>query len=165
MPRTGKVAKRQVAADPVYQNPTIAKLINKMMKSGKKELAQKIVYGAFEAIRAKGQDPAQTFEKALDNIMPKMEVRPRRIGGASYMVPLEVRGPRRQSLAISWLVNAARTREIKEIGDRPKNKPLIIAKLALEISEAANMGGKAVAKKEEMHRMAEANRAFAHFRW
>lgn len=165
MPRTGKVAKRQVAADPVYQNPTIAKLINKMMKSGKKELAQKIVYGAFEAIRVQGQDPVQTFEKALDNIMPKMEVRPRRIGGASYMVPLEVRGPRRQSLAISWLVNAARTRESKEISDHPKNKPLIIAKLALEISEAANMSGKAVAKKEEMHRMAEANRAFAHFRW
>ena len=167
MPRTGRIEKRKVAPDPLHQSPLVAKLINKVMIAGKKGLAQKIVYGAFEKIREQGQDPLKTFEQALDNISPKMEVRPRRVGGASYMVPLEVRGTRRQSLAVSWLVAAARSRQPAQIpsADRPKNKPLMVTKLALEIIEAAAGSGKAHAKKEEMHRIAEANKAFAHFRW
>ncbi|OGD83629.1 30S ribosomal protein S7 [Candidatus Curtissbacteria bacterium RBG_13_40_7] len=165
MPRAGKVEKRQIQPDPLHQNFLVAKLINRIMEEGKKSIAQKIVYGAFDQIRKKGQDPVKTFEKAVDNVMPKMEVRPRRVGGASYMVPMEVRGGRRQSLAITWLVTAARNRSAKEILNPPKNKPLMMAKLENEILDAAAGTGKAVSKKEEMHRIAEANRAFAHFRW
>ena len=165
MPRTGKVEKRSITPDPIYSNPLIAKLVNKIMVSGKKQLAQRIVYQTFSNIKAKGQDPVKTFEKALENITPKMEVRPRRVGGASYMVPMEVRGLRRQSLAILWLIWAARSKSAKEISPIPKNKPLIIAKLTEEILDAANGTGKAVSKKEEMHRIAEANKAFAHFKW
>lgn len=167
MPRTGRVEKRQIAPDPIYQNPLIAKLINKLMVDGKKALAHKIVYEAFREISKNSQDPIKTFEKALDNVTPKMEVRPRRVGGASYMIPMEVRGLRKQSLALAWLTQAARSRGAKEVKLPPhlKNKPLIIAKLAAEILDAAQGGGKAVAKKEEIHRIAEANRAFAHFRW
>lgn len=164
MPRTGKVQKRQIPQDPVYNSPLVAKFINKVMKSGKKTLAQKTVYGVFENIKQKGQDPVATFEKALENITPKMEVKPRRIGGASYMVPMEVRGPRRQSLAISWLVTAARGRSLKEI-EKAGKLPIIAAKLTAEILDAAQGTGKAVNKREEMNRMAEANKAFAHFRW
>lgn len=164
MPRTGKIPKRQIGADPIYQSPLVAKLINKLMLSGKKSIAQKAVYGAFEFIQSKGQDPTVTFEKALDNITPKMEVKPRRVGGASYMVPMEVRGARRQSLAITWLIAAARSRNAKEVERINKLLP-IAAKLATEIMEAAQGTGKAVGKREEMHRMAEANKAFAHFRW
>ena len=164
MPRTGRVEKRQIQSDPLYNSPLVAKLINKVMRDGKKALAQKVVYDAFQTIRVKGQDPSETFEKALENITPKMEVKPRRVGGASYMVPIEVRGQRRQSLAISWLVSAAREKSVKEV-EVSKNKPPIAAKLAQELIEAAEGTGKAVAKKEEMHRMAEANKAFAHFRW
>lgn len=164
MPRTGKVEKRQAQADPLYNNPVVAKLINKLMKSGKKSIAQKAVYGVFENIKQKGQDPIVTFEKALDNITPKMEVRPRRIGGASYMVPMEVRGPRRQSLAISWLIHSARSRSPKEV-ERLGKLPIIAAKLLAEILDAAQGQGKAVGKREEMNRMAEANKAFSHFRW
>lgn len=164
MPRSGKVEKRLIAPDPLYQNPVIAKLVNKVMISGKKDLAQKIVYGAFNRIKSQGHDPLLTFEKALENITPKMEVRPRRVGGASYMIPIEVRGIRRQSLALSWLVMAAQSRKPQDI-ERIRNKPLMISKLATEILEAASGTGKAVSKKEEMHRMAEANKAFAHFRW
>lgn len=164
MPRTGKVEKRQIAADPIYDNPTVAKFINKLMKSGKKSVAQKALYGALEQIKTKGQDPVTTFEKALENVMPKMEVRPRRIGGASYMVPMEVRGPRRQSLAITWLIAAARKRSPKDI-QKIKNLPPIASKVAAEIEAAAKGEGAAVAKREEMMRMAEANKAFAHFRW
>ena len=165
MPRSGKVEKRKTPPDPIYQNPLVAKLINKMMVDGKKSLAEKIVYLTFENIKNAGQDPVKTFEKALENITPKMEVRPRRVGGASYMVPMEVRGARRQSLALSWLVLAARKRPLPEPKDRPKNKPLMINKLTQEILDAAQNQGSAFAKKEEMHRMAEANKAFAHFRW
>lgn len=165
MPRTGKVEKRKVEADPIYNSVNVQKLVNKIMLSGKKSIAQKIVYGAFESIKSKGMDPLTTFEKALENITPKMEVRPRRVGGASYMVPLEVRGSRRQSLAISWLVNASRSRSLAEIENKQKNKPQMIEKLAKEIQDAASGAGKAVSKKEEMNRMAEANKAFAHFRW
>ena len=167
MPRTGRVQKRQTDPDWLHSNPQVAKLINKVMYSGKKTLAEKIVYGAFEQIEKAGNDPVKTFEKALDNITPRMEVRPRRVGGASYMVPLEVRGTRRQSLALTWLISAARTRNVKDfpLSDRPKKLPVMASKLAREIQEAANGEGKAVNKREEMHRMAEANKAFAHFRW
>jgi len=165
VPRTGKVEKRQIEPDPIYKNLQVAKLINKLMKSGKKTVAEKIVYEAFKHIKEKKQDPVESFEKAIENIVPKMEVRPRRVGGASYMVPMEVRGQRRQSLAISWLVTAARQRDIKEVENRQKNQPLMVAKLTLEIMDASAGTGKAVAKKEDMHRMAEANKAFAHFRW
>lgn len=164
MPRTGRVPKRQIEPDPIYNSPLVAKLINKVMASGKKTLAQKVVYGAMSYLNQKGQDPVKTLEKALENVMPKMEVRPRRVGGASYMVPMEVRGPRRQSLAISWLVAAARSRSPKEM-ERIGKLPLVAAKLAAEIEEAAAGSGRAVTKREEMHRMAEANKAFAHFRW
>ncbi len=164
MSRTGRIEKRIVNPDPLYQNPQVAKLINKVMRAGKKSVAQKIVYQAFQNIKDKGNNPLRTFESALENISPKMEVRPRRVGGASYMVPMEVRGPRRQSLAISWLVNAAQNRSPKEV-TLVKNKPPMAAKLALEIMEASQGTGRAVAKRQEMHRMSEANRAFAHFRW
>ena len=164
MSRTGRIEKKQIQPDPIYQKPQVAKLINKLMVSGKKSLAQKIVYEAFKLIAQKDKDPLATFESALENITPRMEVRPRRVGGASYMVPMEVRGPRRQSLAISWLVTSARNRSSKET-EQLKNKTLMIVKLATEILEAAQGTGKAVSKKEEMHRMAEANKAFAHFRW
>ena len=165
MPRSGKVEKRKIQSDLLYASPTIAKLINKIMVSGKKQVAQKIVYKALENIGSSGQDPVSTLEKALENVSPKMEVRPRRVGGASYMVPMEVRGIRRQSLAISWLITAARNRPLPEVADRPKNNPVMIAKLTSEILEASKGEGNAVAKKEEMHRMADANKAFAHFRW
>ena len=114
MPRTGKIPKRRIEADPIYNNPVLAKFINKLMLDGKKSVAQKAVYGALEALKEKGHDPIATFEKALDNVMPKMEVRPRRVGGASYMVPMEVRGPRRQSLAITWLILGARKKAQKK---------------------------------------------------
>lgn len=164
MPRTGKVQKLQTITDPLYHDVVVSKLINKLMESGKKSTAQKIVYGAFKKIEASGQDPLKTFEKALESITPRMEVRPRRVGGASYMVPIEVRGARKQSLALSWLIKAARSRSPKEV-EKVKNKPLMISKLAAEILEAAQGTGKAVSKKTEVHRMAEANKAFAHFRW
>jgi len=165
MPRTGRIAKKSIEPDPIYGSPVVAKLINKVMTDGKKAIAQKIVYETFATIKAQGHDPITLFEKAVDNITPKMEVRPRRVGGASYMVPSEVRGGRKQSLALSWLVAAARARSVGEVTDKPKNKPLMIAKLTLEIMQAAEGSGKAVSKKDDMHRMAEANKAFAHFRW
>ncbi|MBI3342320.1 30S ribosomal protein S7 [Candidatus Curtissbacteria bacterium] len=164
MPRTGKIPKKIVVADPIYNNQIVSKLINKIMVDGKKTIAEKIVYEAFKTIEASGQDPIKTFEKALENITPKMEVKPRRVGGASYMVPTEVRGSRRQSLSLTWLVMSARSRGSKDV-ERLKNKPLMISKLVAEILDAANGTGKAVAKREEMNRMAEANKAFSHFRW
>ncbi|OGE10253.1 30S ribosomal protein S7 [Candidatus Curtissbacteria bacterium RIFCSPLOWO2_01_FULL_42_26] len=165
MPRSGKIEKKPIQADPIYGNLVVAKLINKVMRDGKKSLAQKIVYGAFGHVKSQGHDPVKTFEKALENITPKMEVRPRRVGGASYMVPMEVRGARRQSLALSWLVKAAVNRPLPDVSARFKNKPVMIVKLAQEILEASQNTGNAISKKEEMNRMAEANKAFAHFRW
>ena len=165
MPRSGKIQRIKIKPDPIYQSPIVAKLINKVMAQGKKALAQTIVYESFNNIKSQGNDPLITFEKALENVTPKTEVRPRRVGGASYMVPMEVRGSRRQSLALSWLVECARKRPLPEFKDRPKNKPVMIAKLTQEILEASTGTGNAVSKKEEMHRMAEANKAFAHFRW
>ena len=164
MPRTGRVPKRQIEADPIYNSPLVAKFINKLMLSGKKSIAQKAVYGALNQIKESGQDPLKLLEKAVENVTPKMEVRPRRVGGASYMVPLEVRGSRRQSLALTWLIAAARSRSPKEV-QKIKNLPPIAAKVATEIMDAASGTGKAISKREEMHRMAEANKAFAHFRW
>lgn len=162
--RSGKVKKQPVLPDAIYLSPLVAKLINKVMKSGKKSIAQKAVYLAMESIRQKNGDPVKTFEKAIDNISPKMEVKARRVGGASYLVPVEVRGNRRQSLALSWLVAAARKRSVKDLS-RPKNQPPIAAKLATEILDAASGTGNAIAKKEEVNRIAEANKAFAQFRW
>jgi len=166
MGRSGFVAKRVIEEDPIYKSRVVAKLINKIMKDGKKEKARKIVYDAFEQIhRETKKDPLEIFEAALKNTQPRMEVRPRRVGGATYMVPLEVRGQRKEHLALVWIINAARQRANREFVDL-KDKGLIMAKkLAREILDAAQGSGGAVAKKEEVTRMAEANKAFAHFRW
>jgi len=164
MARSKRAEKRYIPSDPIYKNQIVAKLINKVMMQGKKDMANKIVYGALENIKNEGNDPIQTLEKAVENVTPKMEVRPRRVGGASYMVPMEVRGPRRMSLALSWLVASARARKPQDVKSI-KNKPIMLSKLTTEISEASQGEGNAVNKKEEMHRMAEANKAFAHFRW
>ncbi len=154
--RRRRAEKRQIPPDPVYNDVLVAKLINKVMWDGKKTIAQKIVYGAFDIIRERmNKDPLEVFHKALDNVRPVLEVRPRRVGGATYQVPIEVQEPRRTSLAIRWIVAAARAK---------KGKPMKV-KLAEEIMAAYNNTGTAVKKKEDVHRMAEANRAFAHYRW
>lgn len=156
MPRKGPVPKREVLPDPVYNSVKVAKLINKVMWDGKKSLAQKICYGAFDIIKEKtGRDPLEVFEEALNNVMPVLEVRPRRVGGATYQVPMEVRPERRLSLGIRWIVEYARQRSGKSM----------MEKLAAEIIDAANNTGGSVKKKEDTHRMAEANKAFAHYRW
>ncbi|AIS53195.1 30S ribosomal protein S7 [Thermoanaerobacter kivui] len=156
MPRKGHVERREVLPDPVYNSKKVSKLINKVMWDGKKSLAQKICYGAFDIIREKtGRDPLEVFEEALNNVMPVLEVRPRRVGGATYQVPMEVRPERRLSLGIRWLVEYARQRSGKSM----------MEKLALEIMDAANNTGGSVKKKEDTHKMAEANKAFAHYRW
>src|SRR3989344_4398779 len=136
MPRSGKTEPMKLNSDILYQSPVVAKLINKIMVSGKKTVAEKIVYGAFDDIKIAGQDPLKVLEKAVENATPKMEVRPRRVGGASYMVPLEVRGPRRLALAIKWLVDAARSRSPHEV-ERIKNRPLMTKKLSQELQEAS----------------------------
>ncbi len=147
---------RQVPPDPVYGDVLVAKLINKVMWDGKKTTAQKIVYGAFDIIREKTKkDPLEVFKQAVENVKPVLEVRPRRVGGATYQVPIEVQEPRRTSLALRWIVEAARARK-----GRPMKE-----KLAEEIIAAYNNTGTAIKKKEDTHRMAEANRAFAHYRW
>jgi small subunit ribosomal protein S7 len=147
---------RQVPPDPVYGDVLVAKLINKVMWDGKKTTAQKIVYGAFDIIREKTKkDPLEVFRQAVENVKPVLEVRPRRVGGATYQVPIEVQEPRRTSLALRWIVEAARARK-----GRPMKE-----KLAEEIIAAYNNTGTAIKKKEDTHRMAEANRAFAHYRW
>lgn len=159
MPRSKKVKKRQIPQDPIFGSKLVAKLINRTMKSGKKSVAQKQVYTAFELIREKTKkDPILVFNLALENIKPQMEVRPRRIGGAAYQVPMPVRGERKETLAIRWLIKAALGRSSKEF-------PTFSEKLSAEIMDAANGTGGAVKKKEDTHRMAEANKAFAHFRW
>lgn len=159
MPRRGKIRIKKINPDPIYKNKLITKLINRSMHDGKKSVAQKHVYKAFEIIKEKVKDdPVKVFSKALDNIKPVTEVRPRRIGGAAYQVPTPVRGGRRESLAIRWLIAAARARsnsEYKTYAD----------KLSVEIMDAANGEGGAVKKRSDVERMAEANRAFAHFRW
>jgi small subunit ribosomal protein S7 len=147
---------RKIAPDPVYGDVLIAKLINKIMWDGKKTVAQKIVYEAFDYIREKtGKDPLEVFQKAVDNVRPVLEVRPRRVGGATYQVPIEVQEPRKTSLALRWIVSAARAK---------KGRPMYL-KLAEELIASYQGTGAAVKKKEDVHKMAEANRAFAHLRW
>lgn len=156
MPRRGHVPKRDVLPDPVYNSKVVTKLINNIMYDGKKGIAQKICYGAFDIIKEKtGQDPMEVFEKALENVMPVLEVKARRVGGATYQVPIEVRPDRRQTLGLRWLVNYARTRGERTMKER----------LAGEIMDAVNGMGGAFKKKEDTHKMAEANRMFAHYRW
>jgi len=156
MPRKGYVPNRDVLADPIYGNKQVTRLINKVMKDGKRGTAQRICYGAFDDIRQKtGKDPLEVFEAAMNNIMPVLEVKARRVGGATYQVPVEVRAERRQTLGLRWLVNYARNRGERTMKER----------LANEIMDAANNMGNAVKKKEDTHKMAEANKAFAHYRW
>nr|P22744.3 RecName: Full=Small ribosomal subunit protein uS7; AltName: Full=30S ribosomal protein S7; Short=BS7 [Geobacillus stearothermophilus] len=156
MPRRGPVAKRDVLPDPIYNSKLVTRLINKIMIDGKKSKAQKILYTAFDIIRERtGKDPMEVFEQALKNVMPVLEVRARRVGGANYQVPVEVRPDRRVSLGLRWLVQYARLRNEKTMEER----------LANEIMDAANNTGAAVKKREDTHKMAEANKAFAHYRW
>ena len=156
MPRRGLVTKREISPDPRYQNVTVAKVINRVMTRGKKSLAQAIVYGALDIIeeRVKG-DPVDTLEQAIKNATPLLEVKPRRVGGATYQVPIEVRTGRGLSLAMRWLVNSARARGGKSMAE----------KLAAEVMDAAQRQGATIKKREDTHRMAEANRAFVHYRW
>ena len=156
MPRRGNIPKRDVLPDPVYNSKVVTKVINQVMLDGKKGIAQGIVYDAFHKMSAKlGQEPLEIFNQAINNIMPMVEVKARRVGGANYQVPIEIRAERRQTLAIRWLVAAARKRSERDMCD----------KLAGELMDAYNNTGSAVKKKEDTHRMAEANRAFAHYRF
>lgn len=156
MPRKGPVPKRQIPPDPKYGDVTVAKFINSLMYDGKKSKAEKILYTALEMVGEKtGKDPLEVFHSAIDNVKPVLEVRSRRVGGATYQVPMEVNPFRRQSLAIRWIINAARERQGKSMEE----------KLAAEMLDASQGRGGAVKKKEDTHRMAEANRAFAHYRW
>ncbi|MED3661700.1 30S ribosomal protein S7 [Ureibacillus sp. FSL K6-8385] len=156
MPRKGPVPKRDVLPDPIYNSKLVTRLINKIMVDGKKGKAQKILYRAFDIVRERtGRDPLEVFEEALNNVMPVLEVRARRVGGSNYQVPVEVRPDRRITLGLRYLVNYARLRGEKTMEER----------LANEILDAANNTGAAVKKREDMHKMAEANKAFAHYRW
>ena len=156
MQRKGNVPKREVLPDPVYGSTVVAKLINSIMLDGKKGTAQSIVYGAFEIVEKQtGENPLEVFEKAMNNIMPVVEVKARRVGGANYQVPVEVRADRKQTLGIRWLTKYTRARGEKTMAER----------LAKELMDAANNTGASVKKKEDTHKMAEANRAFAHYRW
>ena len=156
MPRKGHIQKRDVLADPVYKSKVVTKLINNIMLDGKKGVAQKIVYGAFEQIAEKsGKDALEVFEEAMNNIMPQLEVKARRIGGATYQVPIEVRPDRRQALALRWITTFSRKRGERTMEER----------LAKELLDASNNTGASVKKKEDMHKMAEANKAFAHYRF
>ena len=156
MPRRGSVAKRDVLPDPLYNSKLVTRLINDIMYDGKKGVAQKIVYGAFDIIREKtGKEPLEVFEQAMENVMPVLEVKARRVGGATYQVPMEVRPERRQTLGLRWLSNYSRSRSERTMKER----------LAAEILDAINGVGGAAKKRDETHRMAEANKAFAHYRW
>ena len=156
MPRKGPVPRRDVLPDPVYNSKIVTRFINKVMLSGKKGVAEKVVYDAFENIRTKtGKDPLEVFDTALKNVMPVLEVRARRVGGANYQGPVEVRAERRLTVGIRWIVNYARLRGEKTMKER----------LANELMDAANNMGAAIKKKEDTHKMAEANKAFAHYRW
>ncbi|MCR5082614.1 MAG: 30S ribosomal protein S7 [Parasporobacterium sp.] len=156
MPRKGNTPKRDVLADPMYDSKVVTKLINQIMLDGKKGVAQKIVYGAFAKVEEKAGKPAlEVFEEAMNNVMPALEVKARRIGGATYQVPIEVRPDRRQALALRWLTTYSRARSEKTMEER----------LANEILDASNNTGASVKKREDMHKMAEANKAFAHYRF
>jgi small subunit ribosomal protein S7 len=156
MPRRRVVAKREVLPDPKFKNTTLAKFINHLMVSGKKSVAESIVYGALDIVKQKGKkDPIETFTKALETISPTVEVKSRRVGGATYQVPVEVRPERRMTLSMRWLVDSARSR----------NEKSMMLKLAAELLEASEGKGTAVKKREDVHRMAEANKAFSHYRF
>ena len=156
MPRRGKIQKRDVLADPLYNSKMVTRLINSIMYDGKRGVAQKIVYGAFDIVQEKtGNDPLEMFDKALGNIMPELEVKARRVGGATYQVPMEVRPARRQTLGLRWLTGYSRARNERTMRER----------LAGEIMDAVNGTGNAVKKREDTHKMAEANKAFAHYRY
>ena len=156
MPRKGHVQKRKVLPDPIYNSKLVTRLINSIMLDGKKGVAQQILYGAFERVaKTTGRDPLEVYEQALENIMPQLEVRSHRVGGANYQVPVEVRAERRVTLGLRWLTNYARLRNEKTMEER----------LAKEIMDAANGVGASVKKREDTHRMADANKAFAHYQW
>ncbi len=156
MPRRGNVPKREILPDPIYNSVLVTKLINSIMLDGKKGVAQKVVYGAFEIVENKtGKSGLEAFQQALENIMPSLEVKARRVGGATYQVPIEVRPERRQTLGLRWLTTYARNRSEKTMKER----------LAGEIMDACNNTGSAVKKREDTHKMAEANKAFSHYRW
>lgn len=156
VPRKGYIAKRDVLPDPIYNSKVVTKLINNVMKDGKKGVAQRVCYDAFDMIKQKtGKEALEVFEAAMNNVMPVLEVKARRIGGATYQVPIEVRPDRKQTLGLRWILEAARKRGEKYMKDR----------LAGELMDAANNTGAAVKKREDMHKMAEANKAFAHYRW
>ena len=156
MPRRGNVPKREILPDPMYNSVLVTKLVNSIMLDGKKGVAQKVVYGAFDIIKDKTEtDPLEVFTQAMENIMPSLEVKARRVGGATYQVPMEVRPARRQTLGLRWLTNYSRVRGERTMAER----------LAGEIMDAANNTGSAVKKREDTHKMAESNKAFAHFRW
>ncbi|MBP3271865.1 MAG: 30S ribosomal protein S7 [Ruminococcus sp.] len=156
MPRRGKVTKRDVLEDPVYKSKLVTRLVNNIMLDGKKGVAQKIVYGAFEIVEEKTGRPAlEVFEEAMENIMPELEVKARRVGGATYQVPMEVRPDRRQTLGLRWITKFSRER----------NEDTMKERLAAEILDAINGVGGSCKKRDETHRMAEANKAFAHYRW
>ena len=156
MPRRGQISKREVLPDPMYNSQLVTKLVNNIMLDGKKGVAQKVVYAAFEQIKNKTEkDPVEVFTQAMENIMPSLEVKARRVGGATYQVPMEVRPARRQTLGLRWLTAYARKRGERTMAER----------LAGEILDAAHHSGAAVKKRDEVHKAAEANKAFAHFRW
>ena len=156
MPRRGNVPKREILPDPMYNSVLVTKLVNSIMLDGKKGVAQKVVYGAFDIIKTKTEkEPLEVFAQAMENIMPSLEVKARRVGGATYQVPMEVRPARRQTLGLRWLTNYSRARGERTMAER----------LASEIMDAANNTGSSVKKREDTHKMAEANKAFAHFRW
>ncbi|WP_207204863.1 30S ribosomal protein S7 [Clostridium minihomine] len=156
MPRRGSIAKRDVLPDPLYKSKIVTRLINNIMLDGKKGVSQKIVYGAFDIISEKtGKDPLEVFEQAMENVMPSLEVKARRVGGATYQVPMEVRPERRQTLGLRWMTKYSRLRSEKTMKER----------LAGEILDAINGAGGAAKKRDDTHKMAEANRAFAHYRW
>ncbi|MDR1795236.1 MAG: 30S ribosomal protein S7 [Erysipelotrichaceae bacterium] len=156
MPRKGHVAKRDVLVDPIYKSKLVTRLINKIMLDGKRGIAQAVLYNAFDLVEEKtGRQPMEVFEQALDNVMPALELKARRVGGSNYQVPVEVSNERRLTLGLRWLVNYARLRHEKSMEQR----------LANEIMDAANGTGASVKRREDMHKMADANRAFAHYRW
>ena len=156
MPRRGQIAKRDVLPDPLYNSKLVTRLINNIMLDGKKGVAQKIVYGAFAIVNEKtGREPLEVFEEAMENVMPQLECKTRRVGGANYQVPMEVRPERRQTIGLRWITTYSRTRNERTMKER----------LAGEILDAINGTGGAAKKKDDTHKMAEANKAFAHFRW
>ena len=156
MPRRGNIAKRDVLPDPIYNSKRVTRLVNNIMYDGKKGVAQKIVYGAFDIVREKtGKEPLEVFEQAMENVMASLEVKARRVGGATYQVPMEVRPERRETLGLRWMTNYSRLRSEKTMKER----------LAGEILDAVNGAGGAAKKRDDTHKMAEANKAFAHYRW